>query len=169
MKYVVSDEERRLAKHPHEIFLVNLITNHILVFVALLGLANSYPLLLLAVPAISAAILLYLLWRAARVRATAPWFVMVHWQLAARRAGWFIGILALMALALLLVVWVAGGAPGPQHYAIGGVAMLPAMLAVLTLIILESEGVHQAGHGMVPRGVAARYPDGAARPLEEGE
>ena len=39
MKFEISAQERKQARHPHEYFLVNLITNHILVFVGLLGLS----------------------------------------------------------------------------------------------------------------------------------
>ncbi|MDH5572137.1 MAG: hypothetical protein OEY89_10250, partial [Gammaproteobacteria bacterium] len=74
MQFEITEQERKNARHPHEILLINLVTNHILIFVSILGLAKTYPALLLVVPAISITILSYLLFRARRALTTAPWF-----------------------------------------------------------------------------------------------
>ncbi|WP_419590911.1 hypothetical protein [Thiolapillus sp.] len=49
----ISEDARKKARHPHEFLLINLITNHILLFVGLLGMAKQEPWLLLIVPIIS--------------------------------------------------------------------------------------------------------------------
>jgi len=161
MHYDVSEAERKAARHPHEILLINLITNHILVFVIMLGLARSYPFGMLVTPVVSLAILGYLLWRASVSRKRDSWFVFCHWQLAAQRSRFFIGmllVLALMIVGLLFAVGMDASKLRPGHYAMAGVAIFPTMLTVLVLIVMESDAVHKARLGEVPAALAARYP-----------
>lgn len=165
MKFDISEEERKQARHPHEYFLVNLITNHVLVFVGLLGMARDNPLLLLVVPTISIIILTYLIVRARQSPRKDSWFVMLQWQLCARRSKFFIGMIALMGLVILGLILMVGGDPSklkPSHYALGGVAILPTMFSVLALIIMESDAVHKAGLGEAPDWLVKKYPNSAA-------
>ncbi len=166
MRYEVSDEDVVKAKHPHEVFLINLIFNHILLFVAFLS-ASSLQEFLIVVPVISAAVLFYTLWRARKSRFVDPWFVKCHWQLAAKRSRIFVFMLALMAL-VITGVWIAsGGDLRPQHYAIGGTGIFPTMVTVLALIVMESEAVAQARSGILPKWLEERYPNPEAK-LAEG-
>jgi len=57
----------------------------------------------------------------------------------------------------------------PGHWAIIGATVLPTMVTVLVLIIMESEALHQARFGLVPKGIVARFPEGALQPLDEDE
>lgn len=159
MQYEITEAQSKAARHPHEIFLINLITNHILLFVAALSVANSYPFLLLPIPVISAVVMAYILGRARVSLARDPWFVKCHWQVAAKRSWIFLLMLGLMAAAVLLLLLVSGGDPKPQHWALGGAAMLPTMVTVLALIVMESDAMHQARHGMLPKWVVERFPD----------
>ena len=68
MKFEITEEESHKAKIPHEIFLTNLIGNHILWFIAALGLAKTYWQPLALVPVVSISLLLYTLWRARQSR-----------------------------------------------------------------------------------------------------
>ncbi len=161
MKIEISATEAKKASHPHELFLVNLITNHILLFVSLLGFAKQYPWTMLVTPVISLVVLSYLLLRARRSQQSDSWFVMCHWQQCARRSKGFIVMLMIVALVmggLLLSVSGDISALRPGHYAIGGVAILPTMLSVLVLIIMESDAVHQARSGTISDAIAARFP-----------
>ncbi len=167
MKFDVSEHERKAARIPHEIFLVNLITNHILIFVAMLGLARDNPMLLLITPVVSLVVLTYLLLRGRKAKLVDPWFVNVHWQLCVRRSLTFIGMLGLMALVILAVVIISGGHPRPHHYAIGGVGILPTMITVLVLIVMESDAMHQARNGILPKRMYERFPNPNAKQLEE--
>ena len=165
MRYEVSNEEIVRAKYPHEVFLINLIFNHILLFVAFLS-ASSLQAFLIVVPILSAAILTYILWKAQKSKYVAPWYVKCHWQLAARRSRLFLLMLGLMALVILGVWFASGGDPGPQHYAIGGVGILPTMVTVLALIVMESEAMAQAGAGVIPKWLEERYPNPEAKVME---
>ncbi len=157
----LSEEERKAARHPHEYFLINLITNHILVFVGLLGMAKQEPYLILIVPAVSISILTYLVWRASRSAGRDGWFVFCHWQLCARRSRFFIGMILLMGLGIVVILASVGGQVQdlrPGHYAIGGLVMLPTLFTVLVLILMESDAVHKANVGEVPDWLVKRHP-----------
>lgn len=161
----VSEQEKKQARHPHEYFLINLITNHILMFVGLLGMARDKPSLMLIVPLVSVSILVYLVIRARVSLKRDSWYVMCHWQLCARRSRFFIAMLLLLLLVIVALVLTVGGdvnALKPGHYAAGGVAILPTMLSVLVLIIMESDAVHKANIGEVPDWLVKKYPDPSA-------
>ena len=161
MRFEIEEVERKQARHPHEYFLINLITNHILVFVGFLGMARDTPKLLLIVPTVSIIILTYLVIRARKSLKVDSWFTMCHWQLCARRSKFFIGMIGFMGLVilgLLLSVGWDASALKPGHFAIGGVAILPTMFSVLALIVMESDAVHKANHGEVPDWLVKKYP-----------
>jgi len=159
MQFEIPENEKEQARHPHEIFLINLITNHILIFIALLGMARTYPLLMLVTPTISLCTLLYLLYRARRSLAQDAWFVKCHWQIAAHRSRLFITMLVIMGLAVGAVLLISGGDLKPQHYAFGAIGILPTMLTTLVLIVMESDAMHQARLGKLPDSIVQRFPD----------
>ena len=168
MHYEVTDELVNKAKLPHEIFLINLITNHILVFVGLLGMARTYPWVMLVTPTISIVVLSYLMIRARRALKAYPWYVACHWQLCAHRSKMFIGMLAFLGLVVVGILLSAGGDASqlkPGHYALGGVASLPTLLFVLVLIVMESDALHKARTGQVPDWLVKKHPKDAAVPL----
>jgi hypothetical protein len=167
--YPVDERDRRRAKIPHELFLSNLIGNHILLFVATLGMASHNVVPVLSVPVISVALLGYTLWRARRARRDDGWFVMCHWQVAARFSRLFIVMLALLGLSAGLA-WFGYETLGVRKEGalafVGGVGMLPTMVTMLVLIIVESDVLHQAAHGRLPRWVVRRYPPPADMELQ---
>jgi len=161
MQFDVDELEVKKAQVPHEIFLFNLIGNHILIFIASLGMFRSFPYPLYLVPIISVVSLIYTLWRAKRSSLIDPWFAFCHWQVAARRAKVFIGMLSLLSVISLL------GLLGYTYlnimkeavYAlIGGIGLLPTMVTMLVLIIMESDGLYQARQRRLPAWAIERFP-----------
>lgn len=168
MHYEVSEAEITDAKHPHEIFLINLITNHILIFVGLLGMAKTYPWVMLVTPTISIAVLGYIMFRARSKLKSASWYASCHWQLCAHRSKLFIGMLLLLAVVLAGLLLSVGGDPSllkPGHKAIGGVMALPTLVFILVLIVMESDGMHKAKIGVVPQWLIDKYPNADAKPV----
>lgn len=161
-QFDVSKAEIKKAAVPHEIFLFNLIGNHILIFIASLGMLSSFPYPLYLVPVISVSSLVYVLWRAKRSLRVDPWFALCHWQLAARRANVFIGMLSLLGTVSFLgwLGYVYLGMMKEAVYAlIGGVGLLPTMMTMLILIIMESDGLYQAHQGRLSANwVLERFP-----------
>lgn len=170
MRFEVTPREIKQSNIPHELFLTNLIANHILMFVAALGMAGSLPWLLALVPLISFGILSYTLWRAARSKTRDTWYVMCHWQVCARRSQIFI-----LVLALLLVIaglgWVGYTYLRMMKEAvwalIGGLGILPLMVTVLVLVIMESEALYHSQLAKLPGWVVARYPNPEAKVIPE--
>jgi hypothetical protein len=166
MKYDIAADELKKARVPHEVFLTNLIFNHILVFVAIIS-ASSLTQYVVIVPIFSVVSLIYLFWGASRASKHASWYVNAHWQIAARRSRFFLIMLAVMGSIMAAVFMVSGGDMKPQHWALGGVAFLPVMITVLGLIVFESESLHQAKNGVLPDWVSERFPENALTPLEQ--
>lgn len=166
MKYDIAADELKKARVPHEVFLTNLIFNHILVFVAIIS-ASSLTQYVVIVPIFSVVSLIYLFWGASRASKHASWYVNAHWQIAARRSRFFLIMLAVMGSIMAAVFMVSGGEMKPQHWALGGVAFLPVMITVLGLIVFESESLHQAKNGVLPDWVSERFPENALTPLEQ--
>ena len=168
MHFQISEEDARKAKIPHEIFLTNLIFNHILVFVAIIS-ASSLAHYVIIVPILSILVITYLILAAKRAKTKASWYVNGHWQVCAKRNRMFMIMIAIMGLVFLGVFLLSGGNMRPQHWAIGGAAALPTMVTVLVLIIMESDALHQAKQGILPDWVREQYPEGALEPLPQPE
>ena len=170
MRFEVSSEEIKKANVPHELFLTNLIGNHILMAVAAGGMAGSFPWLMGIVPLVSFSILSYALWRARKSIRTDPWYPMCHWQLCARRSKIFIAMLT-MLLVISLMGWIGYTYLGMMKEAImaliGGVGILPVMVTVLVLIIIESEALYHANQAKLPTWVIERLPNPDAKVIEE--
>ena len=170
MRFEVSKEEIKKANVPHEIFLTNLIGNHILVTAGVGGMAGTFPWIMSVIPIISFSLLGYTMWRARRAVGRDPWYVMCHWQICARRSA----ILILMLSLLLVIVtlgWVAYTYAGVMKEAvwalIGGVGILPIMVTVLVLIIMESEALYHANQAKLPKWVIERFPNPDAKVIVE--
>lgn len=166
MKYDVSPEDIKKACVPHEIFLTNLIFNHVLMLVAILSASSLFH-LIIVIPIFSLVSLAYLFWGAHRAKTRASWYVNGHWQIAAKRSRFFLIMLTIMGSFLMLIYLASGGDMKPQHWAFGGAAFLPIMVSVLGLIIFESESLHLAKMGNLPKWVSERYSENALTPIEK--
>ena len=162
MKFEIPEEEWKKAQVPHEIFLTNMIGNHVLMFIAALGMVGIYWQPLAMVPVISFCLLVYTLWRARKSKVEDPWFVMCHWQIAAQRSRIFIYMLMFM-LIVSTFGWAGYTYFGMMKVAVyaivGGVGILPTMVTILVLIMMESDAMYQAKQGKLPNSVVERYPN----------
>ena len=169
-RFSISPEQARRAKWPHEIFLVNLIFNHIFLLCATAAVAGSIPLLPLLVPVISVAITCYIYFRARQIAENeASWFVVAHWQICASRNRLFMLLLTLCCVISGSGYWlsrVLGWAKIPTIALIGGVGLLPFMAALLVLIVLGNESVYMARNGELPERFLQQNPALAARAQE---
>ena len=170
MRFEVSDRDIKKANIPHEIFLTNLIGNHILMAVAAGGVAGSFPWVMAVIPAISFAMLGYTLWRARRSLRVDPWYVMCHWQVCARRSRIFIGMLLLL-LTVMALGWASHVYGGMMKEAVialvVGAGILPVMGTVLVLIIIESDALYHANQAKLPDWVVARFPNPDAKAIAD--
>ena len=161
MQFEISAEEKRKAKVPHEILLVNLIGNHILWFIASLGIAKSYWQPLALVPVVSISIMAYIFWRGSRSKQMDSWYVQAHWNICMARSRLFSYMLGLL-LVVSAFGWVGYSYMGMMDIAvkaiIGGVGLLPVMVTVLILIVMESDALHQANTGIISDGYTKRSP-----------
>ena len=170
MLFEISDEEKKKAKFPHDLFLINLIGNHILTFVATLGLATSWAWAMLIVPIVSFFILGTIIYKGKKSRRNEAWFVMCHWQIALKRSLFFIKML--LTISAVAAVGLYGytnlGWMKEAVYAlIGGVCLLPTMVTTLVLIIMESDALHQASEGKLPDKTIELYPNPDAKIIRE--
>jgi len=167
-QFTISPEEGRRAKWPHEIFLINLIFNHIFVFCATVAVFSTFPWLTALVPVISFSIIGYILIRARQVAAgNEPWFVKAHWQIAAARNRVFMLLLTVTCIISVGGLWLSGmlgWAKIPTIALIAGVGLLPFMVVLLVLVVLGNESVFMARDGKLPKRFVGQNTDMQARP-----
>lgn len=161
--FSVSPEECGRAKWPHEIFLINLVFNHIFVFVATVAVVGTFPLLPLAVPVISFSIIGYIMLKARQVAAgNDTWFVKSHWRIGAGRNRIFMLLLTVTCAVSGGGLWLAkmlGWSKIQTIALIGGVGLLPFMVSLLALIVLGNDSVHLARTGKLPKRFVEQNPD----------
>lgn len=154
-RFSISPGEGSLAKWPHEIFLINLIFNHIFVFCATVAVFGTFPLLIALVPVISFAITGYIFIKAKQVAASnASWFVKAHWQIGAKRNHFFMLLLTITCIVSGGGLWLSktmGWAKIPTIALIGGVGLLPFMVSLLVLIVLGNESIFMANDGKLSK------------------
>jgi hypothetical protein len=151
----ISPEEAKRAKWPHEIFLINLIVNHVFVFLTTVSVVGTFPLMPLLIPVISGCIISYIVFKSRQVaNSDETWFVKSHWQICARRNRLFLLLLSVPLIVTALGLSLAkiyGWSKIPTIALIGGVGLLPFMVSLLVLIVLGNESVHLARSGKLPK------------------
>ncbi len=155
-KHFIERPEIIRAKWPHELFLINLVFNHILVFASTFGVFTTFPLMVLVVPITSFIITGYLLVKAKKIAAgDETKFVKAHWIVADRRNKHFIWLLSIACVVLGGGFWLSklmGWSKIATIALLGGAGLLPFMLSLLLLIVLGNDSMYQARHGKFPKG-----------------
>lgn len=161
-QFNISPEEGRHAKWPHEIFLINLIFNHIFVFCATIAVFGTFPWLTVLVPVVSFSIIGYIFIRARQVAAgNESWFIKAHWQIAATRNRFFMLLLTVTCIVSGGGLWLSktlGLAKIPTIALIAGGGLLPFMVVLLVLIVLGNESVFMARDGKLPKRFLGQNP-----------
>jgi len=156
--YAATPEEITRAKWPHEIFLINLVFNHILVFASTFGVFSTFPLMVLIVPLTSFVITGYLLIKAKYIAAgDETVFVKAHWVVADKRNKHFMWLLIIACVLVIGGFWLSkmmGWSKITTIAVLGGVGLLPFMVSLLVLIVLGNDSMYQARHSKLPRGYA---------------
>lgn len=155
-----SEQEIASAKVPHDIFLSNLIGNHILLFTAIATFGSSYMKYLVIVPLLSFAALTYTYYRSGKVKREDSEFIWAHWQVARRWSKLF-SIMLTLLLTVSTLGWLANVHLGMMKEAvyamIGGLGILPTLVSVLVLIVIESDSLHHARVGTLPKWALRRF------------
>lgn len=164
--FTIAPEETVRAKWPHEIFLINLVFNHILVFASTFGVFSTFPLMVLIVPITSFAITAYIIVKAKQIaKSDETWFVKSHWVIAERRNYKFLMLLTITCTVIgggLAVSKMMGWSKVATIALLGGVGMLPFMVSLLVLIVLGNDSMYQARHGKLPKRFVESNPDSSA-------
>lgn len=160
--YTATPDEIVRAKWPHEIFLINLVFNHILVFASTFGVFSTFPLMVLIVPLTSFAITGYILFKARTVAASDETaFVKAHWALAHKRNTHFMWLLIITCGVIGVGLWIStamGWSKIATIALLGGIGLLPFMVSLLILIVLGNDAVHQAKRSKMPKGAVVSNP-----------
>lgn len=162
-RFTVAPEETVRAKWPHEIFLINLVFNHILVFASTFGVFGTFPLMVLIVPITSFAITAYIIIKAKQIaKSSETWFVKSHWIIAEKRNYKFLMLLTITCTLIgggLSFSKAMGWSKVVTLAVIGGGGMLPFMVSLLILIVLGNDSMYQARHGKLPKRFVENNPD----------
>lgn len=171
MFFRINPEIRRQAKSPHELAMINLLLLNLLMLIALLAgsfapkdsVLAHYKLAGVLVPlAISLGIIGYT-WLRAGKRDHAPWFVAMHWQVAAQRykillIGYLVGAALIGGGWLLAQGQADARMAGMMFVALQRVAIAPMLIVLMVVIMFESGSIYQAGRGEVPDGLTKAFP-----------
>ena len=154
------DQERAAARMPHDIFLTNLIANHILLFTAIAATGKSYFEFIVLVPLLSFSFVGYTFIRSSRIKREDSEFVYIHWQIA-RRWSFFFAIVLSFVVTVAVMGWLSYTYLGLMKEAafalVGGLSFLPTLVSVLILIVIEMESLHHARVGTLPEWAKRRF------------
>jgi hypothetical protein len=145
---------------PHDIFLTNLIANHILLFTAIAATGKSYFEFIVLVPLLSFSFVGYTFFRSSRIKREDSEFVYIHWQIA-RRWSFFFAIVLSVVVTVAVLGWLSYTYLGLMKEAafalVGGLSFLPTLVSVLILIVIEMESLHHARVGTLPEWAKRRF------------
>jgi hypothetical protein len=112
------------------------------------------------VPLLSFAALTYTYYRSGKVQREDREFIWAHWQVARRWSKLF-SIMLTLLLTVSTLGWLANVHLGMMKEAvyamIGGLGILPTLVSVLVLIVIESDSLHHARVGTLPKWALRRF------------
>ena len=154
------EHEKSAARTPHDIFLTNLIANHILLFTAIAATGKSYFEFIVLVPILSFLFLGYTFVRSSRIRREDSEFIYIHWQIA-RRWSFIFAIVLSVVVTFAILGWFSYTYLGLMKEAafafVGGLSFLPTLVSVLVLIVIEMDSLNHARVGTLPPWAKKRF------------
>jgi hypothetical protein len=162
MNFKASDAEIQRAKKLHSMLLFDFIVVHVFVFVIALGMIKTSSIPLMIMPAVSIALLGFVMLQAQRSIANEPsHFVRCHQLLAAKRARLFLALFIVTGSFTAAMFF--GGAqfglsPIASKSLAFGIGQLPFMVALLVLVVLEFDAEHQCKSSRIPAAALALHP-----------
>lgn len=154
------EHEKSAARTPHDIFLTNLIANHILLFTAIAATGKSYFEFIVLVPILSFLFLGYTFIRSSRIRREDSEFIYIHWQIA-RRWSFIFAIVLSVVVTFAILGWFSYTYLGLMKEAafafVGGLSFLPTLVSVLVLIVIEMDSLNHARVGTLPPWAKKRF------------
>jgi len=159
VNFEVCDEEKKLAKTPHNLFVLNVLLFNLMMTPAAIVLdVGMYGFFVPLLCSLSVIAYIYL-----RSRKQTRWFVDMHWRLSFRRCQFL--MLGYAATALMVVVaWLISMSASDANMAeimftaISRIAVIPTLLTVMVTVVLEAGGHHLINSGEVPDRLAEKFP-----------
>jgi hypothetical protein len=165
-----SKNELKTGQLPHQLFLFNMVGNHILL--SIIALSNStVPWIAGGVPIISILIIAFTLLMGQKYKDDVSDFVKCHWRVVLKRTRIFM-IAYVLVLTAAGLAWALNSMIPIKEMAyaiVGGLGILPTMVMVLVLTVMESETLHHALNGHVPDSLREKYLGAAPVPVSEPE
>jgi len=155
---IYSQSELKAGQLPHQLFLFNMVGNHILL--TIIALSNSsVPWLALGVPVIGLGIILFTLIRGQSQKNHESEFVRCHWRMVLKRTKIFMIAYGLLGIAVAMA-WMLHNSIAIKEMAyaiVGGLGILPTMVMVLVLTVIESESLNHAIKGELTDGEREKF------------
>ncbi len=158
MQIDVSDQVKKRARWPHDLFVLNILFFHLLLTPATIVLGIGEWGLLLPL-ALSGMVIGYIFYRS---RTEVEWFVAAHWRLSFRRCKLLMwGYLG--SAVIFLIGWIISqGAQGDmQHIMLivfTRIAIMPTLIMAMVTIVMEASGAGVVNRGEVPDAIAEAFP-----------
>ncbi|MES9958124.1 MAG: hypothetical protein ABW086_13810 [Sedimenticola sp.] len=178
MKIDITDDIRKRAKAPHELYMVNMFLFNIPMVAGTLAYTIGGKVMLvwavIGALLVSLGIVGFIHMKAGQAEKSAPWFVMLHWKLSMKRSR-----ILLIGYAVAIVIIGAGiligsGMADKNMQAImttvfTRIGIVPALLIILVTAILEGQAMHLVNNGIAPKKLAERFPPPADVRILESE
>jgi hypothetical protein len=167
MKIQLDDNIRKLAKSPHELYMVNMFLFNIPMVAGTLAYTiGGNPMLIWAVLGAlfaSIGIVVFIHWKAARAESTAHWFTMVHWKLSMKRSRLLLIGYLVAGLIIGTGVLIGSGMADKNMQTIMAtvftrIGIVPALLIILVTAILEGQAMHLVNNAIAPGKLAKQFP-----------
>jgi len=159
MNFEISDEEKKQAKAPHNLFVLNIFLFNLLMTPAAIVMdVGMYGFLIPLICSLSVIAYIY-----QHSKKTTIWFVDMHWRLSFRRCQYLMAGYALTAF-LVLLAWLISLTASDARMAeiiftaVSRVAVAPTVLAVMGTVVLEAGGFHLVNQGEVPDALVTKFP-----------